>query len=1395
MEFWQRLERHLEEQRRAVPGGPQGWRPERLILRDWWHWRDQEFGFAHGRLALTGQNAGGKSSLLALTIPVLLDGRTEPARLDPAQSRDRFLHYYLLGADGAEAGNPDAFRYEARTGYIALEFYHTVEQRFLTIGMGVTASRSNPRRIVDWWGFLLLKGQRLGRDFDVRGADDTCLGRREFARLLGDGGIVVTEKSEYQRLVNDHLFGFQGDDFDALIAMLLQARRPKLGEQAGPDKVCDLLRRSLPGISPDRLSRVGEVVNNIEEYRRNLADVTAKAEAVGRVDAALYALAEVLVQEAAGQYLSVQGQLGHVVGKLKEARESLLDADEGLAALEEQRQKRDQEQAALKAEVEELRQSEGVDLQERLQEAKEKAAEAIRRVADLEERLAAERKRLEQVEGDQRRVAEDFAHRRRALADEIESLARAAEGLGWHGAARELREAGQAIVVLAVDDPPEVLEGAGPDPGLALEAEDLQRGFARAAEARRALDEADRAFAMAQTRIEELRKDFGRAADALEAAKDQADDAREDLIRQLSHWQEQSPALAPGDMDVARLAARVRDLDAPPAGGVHELVEPIAELAARRKEQFAARVDAAEQERRVAQLRVDRLKERLAEIEADPGDPPRSEVRARARRSLPDRLRPLFRWARFRPDVPPDVQARVEAAVLEAGWLDLLVFPEGDDGAGGAWAGAPVDARLQPRPVAGPSLLTVLEPEPDAPPAVAAALASIGWGEGSGDRWVAPDGRWRNGVAEGQVGPWVEGEAGYLGEENRRRRRERRLREVGEALRHVQDTLAQAEAERQAAEAAIQAVDAELKALQRLSWQRLFDALGTVRLRAEEAQRAQERVEAEKPKLAKAEAVLHDRTVAFHRAAADLPGAAELTYEGLVQRRHEFADLGRKIGALTAPAEALVRLAESYRSLVAHLQHGRQIMAGLERDHELARRNHAAAAAAVETLERQLADPDVRARQQRLERALSRLRDLEEEERASQKRRGGLETQRDTARERIAEYEPQEAELRRDLARRLEVVRERLRLHPLLAPHLQALDQEGSVNIMHRLARLVDAADLEEVKRQRLGELNQVVYAEQDTLRDYVPTWNREHTSLSFQYDRVPVTATQLRERLELRAREYAELMEEEQRKLYEDIIYEGILDELRRLIRAARDFTRRTNEKLKGLQLSDGEQLSLRLSMLPPDRMPGARIAHELEQMEQGSRWLDDEKRAVLLSTIKEEVERVREEARASGEEIGYQEAVARALDYRNWFEYELLSRMPGASAAVPIRTRGFGRRSTSAKAWALAVPVLAGVAARYDASPRSDLPRLVALDEAFAGFDTNNQENYLAFLSQLGFCWIITTPDELPYSQSLSAAMTYRLSLEGNLHTAFPILWNGSVAWEPLEALAPPADGGSEP
>ena len=96
------------------------------------------------------------------------------------------------------------------------------------------------------------------------------------------------------------------------------------------------------------------------------------------------------------------------------------------------------------------------------------------------------------------------------------------------------------------------------------------------------------------------------------------------------------------------------------------------------------------------------------------------------RQSLPGQLRPLVPLGTFPRTCRRTCRAPgMEAALLEAGWLDLLVLPEAESGA--AWE---VDACLLPRPVEGTSLLAVLEPEPGAPAAVPGArLHRLGRGD------------------------------------------------------------------------------------------------------------------------------------------------------------------------------------------------------------------------------------------------------------------------------------------------------------------------------------------------------------------------------------------------------------------------------------------------------------------------------------------------------------------------------------------------------------------------------------------------------------------------------------------------------------------------------------------
>nr|PZN42095.1 MAG: hypothetical protein DIU70_05680 [Bacillota bacterium] len=528
----------------------------------------------------------------------------------------------------------------------------------------------------------------------------------------------------------------------------------------------------------------------------------------------------------------------------------------------------------------------------------------------------------------------------------------------------------------------------------------------------------------------------------------------------------------------------------------------------------------------------------------------------------------------------------------------------------------------------------------------------------------------------------------------------------------------------------------------------------------------------------------------YQAAARHLPEARGLTAAGLSQRAEAIEGLLRDLQDLDEEYRALHQVMADHRERRQLREEAAARIAARQAEIADTQRRLGAARQRVRALEERLRDPEMVRLRQDIDALAAEERRLEEAARELAERRQALETKVAASQAQIKTVAPEEAEARAEVAARLQHLRQRLQLHPALADLAAALDRDGPVTTLPRLPRPVESpARLEEEIERRRTALLEFQLQYRDLLSDYRPARAHGGDSLVFYEEREPLTATELLRRLRAREEQYRTYLAEEEQKLYERIIYQGILDDIRKRIRQAHHFTRLTNEKLRQLRLG-GEWLSLRLSVASGDEVPGARIARMLEQVDQSSEWLAEEQREALLGLIRAEVERVRQEAAARGEAISYHDAIREALDYRRWYQYQLLSHTRNHPQGVPIRNRGFGTRSQSARAWALAVPVIAGVAARYEASPRPDVPRLIALDEAFAGFDPQNQAAYLKFLCDLNFCWLITCPDELPYSADLSAAMAYRMTLdeEQGLHYGYPILWDGRQVREPLAELADP-------
>ena len=129
------------------------WVPLRGGLLNLYRYDYEEFHFEKGRLLLRGNNGTGKSRILALQMPFLLDGEVTPARVEPDGDPAKRIEWNLfLG------------RLDDRTGYTWIEFGRRQPDgspAFMTFGCGMRAVSGQPGLRGRWF---FITSRRVGRD-------------------------------------------------------------------------------------------------------------------------------------------------------------------------------------------------------------------------------------------------------------------------------------------------------------------------------------------------------------------------------------------------------------------------------------------------------------------------------------------------------------------------------------------------------------------------------------------------------------------------------------------------------------------------------------------------------------------------------------------------------------------------------------------------------------------------------------------------------------------------------------------------------------------------------------------------------------------------------------------------------------------------------------------------------------------------------------------------------------------------------------------------------------------------------------------------------------------------------------------------------------------------------
>jgi len=242
------------------------WQMNRMGFVNFWLYDEETFPFANGKLFLRGANASGKSITTQSFIPFILDGDRSPERLDPFGSKDRKMEYYFLGNDDKD----DV------TGYLFLEFKKGDTEQYRTIGIGQRAQKGKP---MGFWGFIILDGKRIEYDMNLYqevGSKKIPYTKQDLKKILGEDNIVLDSQTEYMERVNKYIFGFPRiEQYDQFIRLMIKVRAPKLSRDFKPTKVYEILNESLQKLSDEDLRAMVDAMEKMDDIQGRLDSLKA----------------------------------------------------------------------------------------------------------------------------------------------------------------------------------------------------------------------------------------------------------------------------------------------------------------------------------------------------------------------------------------------------------------------------------------------------------------------------------------------------------------------------------------------------------------------------------------------------------------------------------------------------------------------------------------------------------------------------------------------------------------------------------------------------------------------------------------------------------------------------------------------------------------------------------------------------------------------------------------------------------------------------------------------------------------------------------------------------------------------------------------------------------------
>ena len=1309
------------------------WEINKIGLLNYWWYDEEEFEFADGRLILRGTNGSGKSVTMQSFIPLLLDGNKSPERLDPFNTKARKMEDYILGYG-------DDIK-EENTSYLYMEFYKKETKNYLTIGMGLRAKKNTG---VSFWGFIIKDGRRIGKDFflykDI--GNKIPLTKHELKNRIGDlGGQVVENQKEYAMMVNENIFGFETlAEYQEFIKLLIEIRTPKLSKDGfKPSIITEIMSNSLRGLSDEDLKAVAESIENMNKTKEQLEMLQTAEKALKQVilpydnynKCILYNKAKTY-NEKQKLYKKTQKESKELIKKItftknnyEEKLKKKQDVEEQIKVSEYKKRelesnelwKTKQQQHEFENQISEINQ----DLSNKEKSEEEKKTSIIKK--ENEEKQAKEK--LEQEN-------DNF----KTTVNEMEQIATTINYDEFFFKKDEIKLQERYNYNYFKADIKRFIEKIE-NGKKALENEKIANN-----EYENALEVLDK------EKIEKVKQD-----NETDKARSNLQDAKEDFIETMYLWEKENKLLKLKSEELTSISQKILNY-----GDGTEYDDILSEL----HKPYDQKTEHIQNEKAILNSKIENINTEIEqnnkeleewENKKEP-EPVRSKKVSENRKKLKEMNIPFIEFYNavdFKADVSEEKKGKIESALLDMGILDSLIIPKEYRNKIKQLDINFIDKYLSEKPVEFKHdlsyLLEVNMPQESqvSKETVYNVLKSIMIEEKQGT-YINENGEYQIGIIEGIADK--EEKAKFIGNKARKEFKEKQIQELKEKIEELNQYKEKLLSQIDSLEDNINLLKEEYKKFP--NKQNIEYAYSQLRININKLIVINENINKLEDnlnqKLDKLKKMKEATSVATKNLNCPLTiESYEANLEEANNLKDYIFDMEKYHNNSINEYEKLESIKETLQNLKYDLDEILYEKGKLNVKKKLVQSKLDAIkqmSKGVEDIEKQM------------EEVMQKLDSLPKERENLLGDCIKLETEIEKLKEKEINLGEQlrklelQAEIARDILKQeldlkyvIEEYEDIFKTTNKIISEYAYFDKETKSKEDYHVNLVDKYRDNNENLRDYNLNIGQIFIQEIDTDDNETIALEktRSRSDINCFVNGKKVNLKSLKKYIEDTIEETSNLVAEEDRNLFEEILIGAVGRKIRERIYFAQNWVSSMNKLMKSLNTSSGLSFSLnwKPKLATTEEEMDTRDIVEILSSDAGLLRQEDIKK--VATHFRTKFKLAEKEFREKGEVVPFYNIIKDTLDYRQWFEFQFMHKKVDEQSKE-LTNNAFFKLSGGEKAMAMYIPLFASVCARYQ-SAKKDAPRIISLDEAFAGVDDNNIRDMFRILTELELEYIINS------------------------------------------------------